>query len=62
MQEYVIQWPLDIDVKDLAGAGVAAIVTHLDPVVEFFAPSETRFFERERLIYQCLGRDHGGIV
>jgi serine/threonine protein kinase len=54
MQESVIQWPLGLDVKDLAGAGVTAIVARLDAVVKFFAPSELRFFEREKLIYQRL--------
>jgi serine/threonine protein kinase len=62
MQESVIQWPLGLDGNDLAGAGVTAIVARLDAVVKFFKPSESRFFEREKLIYQRLGRDHSGIV
>ncbi|KAF2245229.1 kinase-like protein [Trematosphaeria pertusa] len=62
MQESVIQWPLGLDLKDLAGAGVTAIVARLDAVVKFFGPLESRFFEREKLIYQRLGRDHSGIV
>ncbi|PVH92378.1 kinase-like protein [Periconia macrospinosa] len=62
MQESTIQWPLGLDIKDLVGAGVTAIVARLDAVVKFFGPSESRFFEREKLIYQRLGSDHGGIV
>ncbi|KAF2757908.1 spindle assembly checkpoint kinase [Pseudovirgaria hyperparasitica] len=62
MQESVIQWPLGLDIKDVAGAGVTAIVARLDAVVKFFGPSESRFFEREKLVYQRLGRDHGGII
>ncbi|KAF2805396.1 kinase-like protein [Mytilinidion resinicola] len=62
MQESVIQWPLGLDIKDLVGAGVTAIVARLDAVVKFFGPSELHFFEREKLIYQRLGRDHNGIV
>ena len=62
MQESVIQWPLGLDVKDLVGAGVTAIVARLDAVVKFFGPSESHFLEREKLIYQRLGRDHSGIV
>jgi serine/threonine protein kinase len=62
MQESVIQWPLGLDVKDLVGAGITAIVARLDAVVKFFGPSESHLFEREKLIYQRLGRDHNGIV
>ncbi|KAF2241783.1 kinase-like protein [Trematosphaeria pertusa] len=62
MQESVIQWPLGLDVKDLVGAGITAIVARLDAVVKFFGPPELHFFEREKLIYQGLGRDHSGIV
>jgi serine/threonine protein kinase len=62
MQESVIQWPLGLDRNDLVGAGVTAIVVRLDAVVKFFEPSRSHFFEREKLIYQRLGRDHSGIV
>jgi serine/threonine protein kinase len=62
MQESVIQWPLGLDRNDLVGAGVTAIVVRLDAVVKFFEPSRLHFFEREKLIYQRLGRDHSGIV
>jgi serine/threonine protein kinase len=62
MQESVIQWPLGLDIKDLVGAGITAIVARLDAVVKFFGPSESHFLEREKLIYQRLGRDHSGIV
>ncbi|KAH8710112.1 kinase-like domain-containing protein [Phaeosphaeriaceae sp. PMI808] len=62
MQESVIHWPLGLDIKDLVGAGVTAIVARLDAAVKFFGPSELRFFEREKLVYQRLGRDHSGIV
>jgi serine/threonine protein kinase len=62
MQESVIQWPLGLDGNDLVGAGVTAIVARLDAVVKFFKPSESHLFEREKLIYQRLGRDHSGIV
>jgi hypothetical protein len=62
MQESVVQWPLGLDINDLVGAGVTAIVARLDAVIKFFGPSELRFFEREKLIYQRLGREHSGIV
>ncbi|MCJ1412022.1 hypothetical protein MMC19_006114 [Ptychographa xylographoides] len=62
MHESVIQWPLGLGINDLVGAGVTAIVARLDAVVKFFGPSETHFFEREKLIYERLGRDHNGIV
>ena len=62
MQESVIQWPLALDIRDLAGAGTTAIVARLDAVVKFSRPSGSRFFEREKLVYQRLGRDHSRIV
>jgi serine/threonine protein kinase len=62
MQESVIQWPLALDGRDMVGAGMTAIVARLDAVVKFSGPSESHFFEREKLIYQRLGRDHSGIV
>ncbi len=62
MQESVIQWPLGLDGKDVVGAGITAIVARLDAVVKFSGPSESHFLEREKLIYQRLGRDHSGIV
>ena len=62
MQESVIQWPLGLDGKDLVGVGISAIVARLDAVVKFFGPSELHFLEREKLIYQRLGREHSGIV
>ncbi|KAF1995216.1 spindle assembly checkpoint kinase [Amniculicola lignicola CBS 123094] len=62
MQESVIQWPLGLDGKDLVGAGISGIVVRLDAVVKFYKPSQLHFLEREKLIYQRLGRDHRGIV
>jgi len=62
MRESVIQWPLGLDAKDLVGAGITAIVARLDTVVKFCGPSQSHFLEREKLIYQRLGRDHSGIV
>jgi serine/threonine protein kinase len=62
MQKSVITWPLGLNRKDLVGAGVTAIVARLDAVVKFFGPSESDFFEREKLVYQRLGSDHSGIV
>jgi serine/threonine protein kinase len=62
IQESVIQWPLGLDGKDLVGAGITAIVARLDAVVKFFRPSELHFLEREKLVYERLGRDHGGIL
>jgi serine/threonine protein kinase len=62
MQESVIQWPLGLDGKDIVGAGITAIVARLDAVVKFSGPSESHLFEREKLIYQRLGRDHSSIV
>ena len=46
----------------MVGAGITAIVARLDAVVKFFGPSELKFFEREKLVYERLGRDHSGIV
>lgn len=62
MQESVIRWPLGLDLKDLVGAGTSGIVVRLDAVVKVYDPSRSRFLEREKLIYQRLGRDHNGIV
>ncbi|KAH9872106.1 hypothetical protein J1614_006367 [Plenodomus biglobosus] len=62
MQESVIQWPLGLDIRDLVGAGITATVARLDAVVNIFQPSELGFREREKRIYQRLGRDHSGIV
>jgi len=45
----------------LVGAGITAIVARLDAVVKFFEPSKSHFLEREKLVYQRLGR-HNGIV
>lgn len=62
MQESVIQWPLGLGRSDLLGAGVTAIVVRLDAVVKFFEPSRSHFLEREKLVYQRLGRNHSGII
>ncbi|TAQ88920.1 hypothetical protein B7494_g2756 [Chlorociboria aeruginascens] len=62
MRELVIQWPLGLGGKDLVGAGITAIVARLDAVVKFSGPSELHFLEREKLVYQRLGRNHSGIV
>jgi hypothetical protein len=62
MKESVIQWPLGLDGKDLVGAGLSATVARLDAVVKFFGPCESHLLEREKLIYQRLGRDHSAII
>jgi len=62
MQESTIQWPLGLDGRDIVGAGMTAIVARLDAVVKFSEPSKSHFFEREKLIYQRLGREHNGII
>ncbi|KAH7317623.1 spindle assembly checkpoint kinase [Rhexocercosporidium sp. MPI-PUGE-AT-0058] len=62
MQESVIRWPLALDGNDMVGAGMTAIVARLDAVVKFSGPSELHLLEREKLIYQRLGRNHSGIV
>lgn len=61
-RESNIQWPLGLDRKDLVAAGITAIVARLDAVVKFFHPSDSHYFEREKTVYQRLGRDHTGIV
>ncbi|ELR02663.1 hypothetical protein VC83_08682 [Pseudogymnoascus destructans] len=62
MQESVIQWPLGLNGKDTVGAGITAIVARLDAVVKFCGPSQLHLLDREKAIYQRLGRDHSGIV
>jgi serine/threonine protein kinase len=61
MQESVIQWPLGLDGKDLVGAGNTAIVARLDAVVKFFPSQKLHMLEREKLVYERLGR-HSGIL
>ncbi|KXT09187.1 hypothetical protein AC579_6503 [Pseudocercospora musae] len=62
MRESTIQWPLGLGARDLVGAGITAVVARLDAVVKFCEPSQSRFLEREKLVYQRLGNDHSGIV
>lgn len=62
MPESVIQWPLGLSGKELVGAGTTAIVARLDAVVKFCRPSESHFLQREKLVYERLGRDHSGII
>ncbi|GAO17465.1 uncharacterized protein UV8b_05982 [Ustilaginoidea virens] len=62
MQESVIRWPLGLDGRDLVGVGVTAVVARLDAVVKHFGPTERPFLEREKLVYERLGRGHSGIV
>ena len=62
MQESVIQWPLALDGRDMVGGGMTAIVARLDAVVKFSAPTESLLFEREKLVYERLGREHSSII
>lgn len=62
MPESLIQWPLGLNGGDIVGAGMTAIVARLDAVVKFYGPSDSQFFEREKLVYQRLGCEHSGIV
>ncbi|MCJ1412918.1 hypothetical protein MMC19_007018 [Ptychographa xylographoides] len=58
----VIQYPLGLGMRDLVGVGITAFVGRLDAVIKFSKPSECDLMEREKLVYQRLGRDHCGIL
>lgn len=58
----MVQWPLGLGREDVVGAGITAIVARLNAVVKFCDPSDSHFLEREKLVYQRLGREHCGIV
>jgi hypothetical protein len=58
----IIQYPLGLGMGDLVGVGITAFVGRLDAVVKFSKPSEYDLMEREKLVYQRLGRDHCGIL
>jgi len=62
MRESVIKWPLGICYKDLVGAGLTSTVARLDAVVKFVDLEDLNYLEREKLVYERLGRDHSGIV
>lgn len=61
MHESVIQWPLGLDGKELVGAGNTVIVARLDAVIKFFPSQKLHMLQREKLVYERLGR-HNSIL
>lgn len=60
--DYTTQYPCGLNHQDIVGMGVTALVARLDAVVKFAPHIDLPFLEREKCIYQRLGRNHSGIL